>query len=65
MNLQTRKMFIGILLVIFAYLNVFNIDLNSTNNKTIDLILFGFKILFSVYWVYIGVRLIQKSLEKE
>ena len=64
MNLQTRKMFIGILLVIFAYLNVFNIDLNSTNNKTIDLILFGFKILLSVYWVYIGVRLIQKSLKE-
>lgn len=65
MNLQTRKMFIGILLVIFAYLNVFNIYLNSTDNKVTDLILLILKSLFSVYWVYIGVRLIQKSLEKE
>lgn len=65
MNLQTRKMFIGILLVIFAYLNVFNIYLNSTDNKVTDLILLILKSLFSVYWVYIGVRLIRKSLEKE
>ena len=63
MNLQTRKMFIGILLVIFAYLNVF-IDLNSTNNKIIDLILFILKSLFSLYWVFVGVRLIQKSLKE-
>lgn len=64
MNLQTRKMFIGILLTILGCLNVFNIDLNLVNNKIIDLILFIFKSLFGLYWVYIGVRLIQKSLRE-
>lgn len=65
MNLQTRRMFIGILLVVFGY--VFAMDfayLNPKDIKVLDLTLQIFKLLLGIYWVYLGSTLVIKSLKE-